>query len=175
MTDSMLATKPGGTGARDRPAQFDMVTFQLGGELLAIDTSSLREVIEPGVITRVPNAPGFANGLLNVRGSVVPLSDLRIPLRMTVRPPDEDTRILVLDLDLTGTPCVVGMLAEKVHEVTQVASASLEDVPAVGARWPRHFVSSVGRKGDRFFIIPDLAAIFATYLGDAEAAAPKSV
>lgn len=163
-----------GDSKRAQADHRDMVTFQLGGELLAIDTSILREVIEPGTITRVPNAPSFANGLLNVRGSVVPLTDLRIPLRMKLRPQDEDTRILVLDLDLSGTQTVVGMLAEQVHEVAQVTSASLEDVPAVGARWPRHFVTSVGRQGERFFIIPDLVAIFSTYLDDVDSATSQT-
>ncbi|OWU73467.1 hypothetical protein ATO3_12410 [Marinibacterium profundimaris] len=148
-----------------------MVTLSLGGGLVAVPTAILREVIEPGTITRVPNAHGFAKGLINVRGMVVPLTDLRIPLRMPIRPPDEDTRILVLELMLDGRPSVVGILAEQVHEVTDVAGASLEDVPSVGARWPRQFVQAIGRKDSRFFIIPDLAAIFAGHLAGSDIAA----
>ncbi|WP_238366463.1 chemotaxis protein CheW [Mesobacterium pallidum] len=157
-----LAARPGARADRT------MVTFSLGGELVAIPTAVLREVIEPGTITRVPNAPGFAAALINVRGMVVPLTDLRIPLRMPVRPPDVDTRILVLDLVLDDMPCVVGMLAELVHEVTEVTGTSLDDVPDVGARWPRHFVQAIGRKNGRFFIIPDLDAIFAYQLDGAD-------
>ncbi|MCB1340883.1 MAG: chemotaxis protein CheW [Pseudooceanicola sp.] len=163
-------TRPRTTVAR---SEWDMVTLRLGGELLAIDTAMLREVLEPGAITRVPNAPPFATGLLNVRGTVVPLTDLRIPLRMPVGPPDADTRILVLDLELAGSPAVVGILAEQVHEVSKISAATLEDVPAVGARWPRSYVRAVGRKGDRFFIIPDIDAIFAAYLAEADDAAPQ--
>ncbi|EPX78653.1 chemotaxis protein CheW [Salipiger mucosus] len=145
-----------------------MVTLSLGAELVAISTAILREVIEPGTITRVPNAPGFASGLINVRGMVVPLTDLRIPLRMPIRPPNADTRILVLDLMLDGAPSVVGILAEQVHEVTDVTGAALEDVPSVGTRWPRHLVEAIGRKNDRFFIIPDLDGIFSTHLSGFE-------
>ncbi|MBE9636321.1 chemotaxis protein CheW [Salipiger pacificus] len=146
-----------------RPAQ-DVVTLRLGGELLAIESGLVREVLEPGAITRVPNAPAFAAGLLNVRGTVVPLTDLRIPLRMPRCPRDADTRILVLDLKLAGAASVVGILAEKVHEVTQISSAAIEDVPDVGARWPAQFVRAIGRKDTQYFIIPDLDAIFAAFL-----------
>lgn len=69
----------------------------------------------------------------------------------------------------------VGVLAEQVHEVTKVTSASLQEVPAVGAGWPRHYVRAVGRRGDRFFITPDLGAIFSGYLADIDrAASPTS-
>ncbi|QEW18500.1 Chemotaxis protein CheW [Marinibacterium anthonyi] len=156
-----------GSGRSDRT----MVTLSLGGGLVAVPTAILREVIEPGTITRVPNAHGFAKGLINVRGMVVPLTDLRIPLRMPIRPPDDDTRILVLELVLDGRPSVVGILAEQVHEVTDVSGANLEDVPSVGARWPRQFVHAVGRKDSRFFIIPDLDAIFADHLAGSDIAA----
>ena len=153
----------------------DAVTLRLGGEYLAIPSSSLREVLELGQVTRVPNAPSFSTGLINVRGAVVPLTDLRIPLRMPLRETDSDTRILVLDLCLGGAQCVVGMVAEKVHEVTTLESSALEDVPTVGTRWPARFVRAIGRRDDRFFIIPDLDAIFAAYLsGEAPAQAHAS-
>lgn len=154
-----------------RSAWRDVVTLRLGGELLAIPTSNLREVLELGEVTRVPNAGAFSAGLINVRGSVVPLCDLRIPLRMPLRAPDADTRVLVLDLPLDGVAAIVGIIAEKVHEVTRIEDAALEDVPSVGSRWPPQFVSAVGRRGDTFFINPDLDAIFAAHLGGAGAAA----
>lgn len=151
-----------------------MVTLRLGGELLAIDTGLLREVLEPGAITRVPNAPAFAAGLLNVRGTVVPLTDLRIPLRMPRHPQDADTRILVLDLDLAGAASVVGILAEKVHEVTRITASAIEEVPEVGSRWPPGFVRAIGRKDADFFIIPDLDAIFSAHLAAAPATAEQA-
>ncbi|MCA0939625.1 chemotaxis protein CheW [Yangia mangrovi] len=145
----------------------DVVTFRLGGELLAIRTANLREVLEPGAVTRVPNASPFAAGLINVRGAVVPLCDLRIPLRMPVAGADTDTRVLVLDLELGGVASTVGVIAERVHEVTRIETAALEEVPDVGSRWPAHLVSAVGRRGDEFLIIPDLDAIFSAHLGGA--------
>lgn len=141
-----------------------VVTLRLGGELLAIPSNILREILELGTVTRVPNAPQFATGIINVRGAVVPLADLRIPLRMQQRTADEDTRVLVLELALNGVQSVVGILAEKVHEVTTIAESALDEVPSVGTTWPLRFVRAIGRRDDHFFILPDLDAIFATHL-----------
>jgi purine-binding chemotaxis protein CheW len=175
MTDTATpdTLRPAG-GAVAASGDGTMVTLALGGETVAIPTAILREVIEPGAITRVPNAPGFAAGLINVRGTVVPLTDLRIPLRMPIRAADGDTRILVLDLELDGNASVVGILAEQVHAVIDLAGGAQEEVPSVGARWPRQFVRAIGRKDDRFFIIPDLNAIFSAHVaGSGAAVAPQ--
>ena len=145
-------------------AASDLVTFNLSNEVLAVPTSQLREVLEPGRITRVPGADQFVSGLLNVRGAVVPLADLRVPLRMPRDETVEDPRILVLELPLQGQDTIVGILADSVYEVTQIAAADLEDIPPVGTRWPPRFVSAVGRWGEAFVTIPDLAIIFAEFL-----------
>ncbi|MFZ7090328.1 chemotaxis protein CheW [Primorskyibacter sp. 2E233] len=155
-------------------ATLDVVTLGLGGEMLAIPTSHLREVLEFGAVTRVPNAAAFSAGLINVRGGVVPLCDLRLPLRMPLREADEETRVLVLELPLAGTASVIGIIAEKVHEVTRIETASLEDVPTVGSRWPPQFVNGVGRRDDAFLIMPNLDAIFAAHLPAAGAATALS-
>lgn len=145
-------------------AASDVVTFRLSGEVMAVAAAQLREVLEPVAITRVPGAPDFVSGLLNVRGAVVPLADLRVPLRL----PRDDTvgtaRILVLELPLAGQETVVGILADSVHEVTRIDAATLEEIPSVGTRWPPRYVAAVGRWAGEFVTIPDLPAIFAEFL-----------
>lgn len=147
-------------------ARSDVVTFRLSGEVLAVRTAELREVLEPAAITRVPGAPDFVAGLLNVRGAVVPLADLRVPLRMPRAAEAPDARILVLELPLAGQDSVVGIVADSVHEVTRIDAAALEEIPPVGTRWPPRYVAAVGRWDGEFVTIPDLAAIFAEFLGD---------
>lgn len=142
----------------------DVVTLRLGGEILAIRAQVLREVLEPVAITRVPQAPDFVQGLINVRGAVVPLADLRVTFGMLRRALGPDGRILVLDLPLGGRPAVVGIVADAVHEVTQIDPATLEDVPAVGTRWPPQFVEAIGKWGGGFVMLPDLPAIFSAFL-----------
>ncbi len=142
----------------------DLVTFDLGNEVLAVPTAQLREVLEPSRITRVPGADEFVSGLLNVRGAVVPLADLRVPLRMPRDTPVDDPRILVLELPLAGQDTIVGILADSVYEVTRIEQDALEDIPPVGTRWPPRYVSAVGRWGNAFVTIPDLPTIFAEFL-----------
>ena len=153
--------------ARSRPAavgSLDVVTFRLGGEILAIRAQVLREVLEPVVITRVPQAPEFVQGLINVRGAVVPLADLRVTFAMPRRPLGKEGRLLVLDLPLGGRLSVVGILADGVHEVTRIGCDTLEDVPPVGTRWPPQFVEAIGKWGGSFVMLPDLPAIFSAFL-----------
>lgn len=145
-------------------AASDLVTFRLGGEVLAVPTAQLREVLEPVAVTRVPGASSFVPGLLNVRGAVVPLADLRIPLRMPARQNGDTSRILVLELPLDGQTQIVGVIADSVHEVTRIAASDLEPIPPVGTRWPPRFVAAVGRWAGEFVTLPDLPAIFADFL-----------
>ncbi|WP_138466614.1 chemotaxis protein CheW [Poseidonocella sp. HB161398] len=170
MTGLSSSARPTADAAGGR----DMVTFRLGGELLALPTGILREILEPVRTTRVPNAPDFAPGLINVRGAVVPLADLRVPLRMPRPPADEHTRIMVVELVLNEIPSVVGILAERVHEVTSIDDAALEDLPGVGTTWPPQFVIGIGRWQDSFVMLPDLDAIFSAHLAGESGAQPTS-
>lgn len=145
-------------------ANADVVTFRVSGEVLAVPAAQLREVLEPTDITRVPGADEFVGSLLNVRGAVVPLADLRVPLRMPRARQQEDPRILVLELPLEDGEIVVGIIADSVHDVTRIEAGDLEDIPPVGTRWPPRYVAAVGRHDGDFVTIPDLAAIFHEFL-----------
>lgn len=142
----------------------DVVTFRISGEVLAIPASHLREVLEVATVTRVPGAPDFVSRLINVRGNVVPLADLRVPLCMPQSDDNENARIMVLELPLAGQSSVVGIFADSVHEVTRLTSDQIEEIPSVGSRWPPNLVHAVGRWSGEFVTIPDLDAIFADFL-----------
>lgn len=136
------------------------LTIRLQDEMFALEATHVREILDPVPITRVPNAGDFVGGLINVRGSVVPLADLRVSFGMDRPPPDADTRIVVMEIDLDGEPLVAGILADKVYDVTDITAASIEDAPRVGMRWPAEFVRGIGRRDDDFVIIPDMQQIF---------------
>ncbi|WP_406870377.1 chemotaxis protein CheW [Thioclava sp. 'Guangxiensis'] len=138
-----------------------VVTLILGTETLAIPTSALREILEPVPVTRVPQAGRFATGLINVRGGVVPLADLRIALNMKTREPDENTRMLVLDISLAGEVTTVAVLADRVLDVTDIDDGAIDPIPEVGMRWPPDFVKGIALMDEKFVIIPDLERIFA--------------
>jgi purine-binding chemotaxis protein CheW len=144
--------------------RLDVVTLRLGEDALAIRAEVLREVLEPVAVTRVPGASEFCAGLVNVRGTIVPLADLRVPFDMPREELGPDARILVLDLPLAGRPAVVGIVADAVHEVTRIEREALQDVPAVGTRWPPQFVEAVADRGGSLVMLPDLPAIFEAFL-----------
>ncbi len=141
------------------------LTLRLQDEVFAIEAGSVREILDLVPITEVPNAPAFVGGLINVRGRVVPLADLRVMFDMDRPPPDKDTRIVVIEIEIGGEPTVVGILADKVHDVTDIEAAAIQDAPRVGMRWRPEFVRSIGRRNGTFVVIPNLERIFETQGG----------
>lgn len=136
------------------------LTIRLQDERFAVDAESVREILDLVPITEVPNASPFVNGLINVRGRVVPLADLRVMFDMDRPEPDADTRIVVLEVNLEGEPTVVGILADKVHDVTDIEATDIKEAPRVGMRWRPEFVRGIGRWNGDFIIIPNLERIF---------------
>ncbi len=138
------------------------LTLRLQDELFAVEAESVREILDLVPITEVPNASPFVSGLINVRGRVVPLADLRVMFGMDRPEPDEDTRIVVMEIDVDREPTVVGILADKVHDVTDIEAASIDEAPKVGMRWRPEFIRGIGKRNGGFIIIPDLGRIFET-------------
>jgi purine-binding chemotaxis protein CheW len=138
------------------------LTLRLQDELFAVEACDVREILDLVPITEVPNAPEFVGGLINVRGRVVPLADLRVMFEVDRPEPDQDTRIVVMEIDIDGEPTVAGILADKVHDVTEIEAASIEEAPKVGMRWRPEFVKGIGKRNGGFIIIPDLGRIFET-------------
>ena len=138
------------------------LTLRLDDELFAIEAQSVREILDLVPVTEVPNASPFAAGLINVRGRVVPLTDLKVAFGMQGAEPDQDTRIVVIETEIEGEPSVVGILADKVYDVTDIEPAAIEEAPRVGMRWRPDFVRGIGKRQGNFIIIPDLNRIFET-------------
>ena len=137
-----------------------VLSLTLDGQLFAIDAGCVREILDLITVTEVPASSPFASGLINVRGKVVPLADLRHKLGMTKRPPTIDTRIVVIEVDLDGDLTTVGIIADKVHEVTDIPQAGIEATPRIGLAWPPEFIRCLGKRSDDFLIVLDIARIF---------------
>ena len=150
----------------------EVLTFDLQGDLFAVEAMHVREILDLVTITEVPNSDPFVNGLINVRGKVVPLADLRIKLGMEQKPPTVDTRIVVLELESDGEPLTVGIRADKVHEVAEVAASLLQETPKVGMKWRPEFIRCIGKRGDNFMVVLDIARVFSAATQE-DAAAPK--
>jgi purine-binding chemotaxis protein CheW len=138
------------------------LTLRLDDELFAIAAESVREILDLVPVTEVPNAAPFAAGLINVRGRVVPLADLRVAFGMHQAARDQDTRIVVIETEIDAEPTVVGILADKVYDVTDIEPAAIEEAPRVGMRWRPDYVRGIGKRNGGFIIIPELKRIFET-------------
>src|SRR6266851_2974018 len=146
----------------DNDQPIEVLTFDLQGETFALAAAHVREILDLGPVTTVPNSQPFVSALLNVRGKVVPLADLRLKFGMEQKPPTIDTRIVVIEVDLDGEPAIAAILADKVHEVTEVAAASLAQTPRIGMRWRPEYIRCIGKRDDDFIIVLDIARIFSS-------------
>lgn len=140
----------------------EVLVLELQGETFAIDAHRVREILDMVPVTEVPGSRPFVNGLINVRGKIVPLADLRMKFGMATPPPTIDTRIVVIETDVEGEPTSVGLLADRVLEVTELAAAAIEETPRIGLRWRSEYVQGIGKRGADLIILIDLENILAS-------------
>ncbi len=138
------------------------MTFKMGNELFAICVNQVREVLEVTQITRIPAAPDYMRGVVNVRGQSTPVVDLRLKFGLPSAPDTVHTRIIVLELELDGEATVLGGVADSVHEVIEFQPESIDPPPRIAMRWRTDFIQGMGRRGDDFIIILDVNAVFSS-------------
>jgi purine-binding chemotaxis protein CheW len=136
------------------------LTFRLGEEMFALDVSQVREILDVTTITKVPRSPAFMRGVINVRGSVVPVVDLSLKFGMEKIERTLDTRIVVMEISLDGEITVIGALADAVHNVMEMETSQIEAAPKIGAKWNTEFIRGIGKHDDEFIIILDVDRIF---------------
>ena len=136
-------------------------TFDIQGETFALEAGLVREILDPQAETEVPGAAAFVNAVMNFRGKVIPLADLRPAFGLRRGEATLDSRIVVIELNLDGDATLVGLRADKVHEVTSLPVAATEPPPPIGMRWRQDFVQRLGKLNGEPVILPDLACIFA--------------
>lgn len=139
----------------------EALTFDLQGETFALEAGLVREVLDLLPETDVPGAPPFVGAVINFRGRIIPLVDLRLAFDMRAATPTIDSRIVVIEYDLDGQPTLIGLRADKVHEVTSIDRAVTEAPPRVGMRWRSDFIRLLARRNGDLIVIPDLDQIFA--------------
>lgn len=137
------------------------LTLGIDGEVFGIDIAHVREILDMRPISKLPHAPDFLLGMIDVRGTGFPVVDLRTKLGLPRRAASESTRIIILDVPLEGRTLGVGFVADRVFEVTGLDSAQTDAPPDVGGRWQSHYIAGIGRKGEAFVIVLDLARFMA--------------
>jgi purine-binding chemotaxis protein CheW len=136
------------------------ITFKLGQESFAINVAQVREVLEVSQITKVPTAPHYMRGVVNVRGKAIPVVDLRLKFGLPPVPDTVHTRIIVIELELDGETTVVGGVADSVHEVIELEPGQINPPPRIAMRWRTELINGMGRRGDDFLIILDIQQVF---------------
>ena len=130
-----------------------MVTFKIGEEEFGVDILRVQEIIRIMEITRVPKAPHFVEGVINLRGRVIPIIDLRRRFGLTAREHDKDTRIIVIEIN----KMIVGFVVDAVHEVLRIPADTVEPPPpAVMGGVDSEYIKGVGKLDDRLLILLDL-------------------
>jgi purine-binding chemotaxis protein CheW len=135
------------------------LTLGLAGETFGIPIRNVREILDMRPISRLPHAPHFLLGMIDVRGTGYPIVDLRLKLDLPSVPSTDATRIIILDVPIEDRVVGVGFVADCVFEVTDIDESITEPVPSVGGRWRSDYIARIGRKGEKFIIIFDLAKL----------------
>jgi purine-binding chemotaxis protein CheW len=137
-------------------AASNYVTLGVGDEIFAVDVAIVREILAYRTVAHLPNAPPFLVGVIDVRGCTVPVIALRLKLGLPAVSITDDTRILVLEINVKGRQLVVGLLADQVFEVAEFEIEGLEAAPDVGVRWKSEYIRGIGRLRGEFVIIFDM-------------------
>jgi len=136
------------------------LTFKLADEVFAIDVANIREILDFTTVTKVPQTPEFMRGVINLRGSVVPVVDMRLKFCMPKTEKTVNTCIIVTEMELEGETIVVGALADSVQEVLEFEPEQIEAPPKIGTRLNTEFIKGMGKHNEQFIIILDINKIF---------------
>ncbi|MEG2172024.1 MAG: chemotaxis protein CheW [Desulfovibrionaceae bacterium] len=140
------------TRKRQDDELLQLVTFSIGEEEFGVDILKVQEIIRTMEITKVPRAPEFVEGVINLRGKVIPIIDLRRRFGLDFKPHDKDTRIIVIEIN----NIVVGFVVDAVSEVLRIPTNTVEPPPPVVAGVDSDYISGVGKLQDRLLILLDL-------------------
>lgn len=140
--------------------ELSVLSFNLNGETFAIEATVVQEILDLLPETHVPGSKPFVSSVINFRGKVIPLADIRLAFGMEVSEATIDSRIIVIELDLDGEPTLIGIRTDRVYEVTTLARTASEPPPSVGMRWRADYIDCLVKRGGEFVIVPNLNAIF---------------
>ena len=155
MTDSLLQSKnvPESSAGGEL---LQLVSFRMGNDEFGVDILKVREINRMMEVTRVPNSPLYVEGIINLRGKVIPVINLRQRLDLEDKAPDTHTRIMVMELG--GQ--TVGFVVDAVREVLRIPKSITEAPPDIGNEAKADFIMAVGKLSDRLLILLDLERLF---------------
>jgi purine-binding chemotaxis protein CheW len=136
------------------------LTFKLEHEVFALDVATVREVLDFTTVTKIPRTPEFMRGVINLRGSVVPVVDLRLAFGMTATEKTVNTCIVVVEVCLEGETTIMGALADSVEEVIDLEPDQIQPPPKLGTSIKTDFIRGMGKRDTQFLMILDIDRVF---------------
>jgi purine-binding chemotaxis protein CheW len=138
------------------------LTFKLEEEVFAVDVANVREILDFTPATKVPGTPEFMRGVINVRGNVVPIVDMRLKFGLSKTEKTVDTCIVVMEISVDDDKIVLGALVDSVQEVFEMEASQIEPPPRMGTRWKTEFIKGIGKRNDQLIIILDIDRVFSS-------------
>ncbi len=144
----------------EQESSLQLLTFLLDEEVYGTDISQIQEVLEYRKVTPVPRTPDFMLGVINLRGNVVPVVDLRRQFEMNIGDITVDTCIIIVDVMVDGEITPMGILSDAVKEVITLNAGQISPPPRLGGRIDTRFISGMGKHDDEFIVILNLPKVF---------------
>lgn len=138
------------------------LSFKLDEEVFALDISKVREVLEYTEITRIPRMPDFMCGVINLRGGVVPVVDMRVKFGMAEAEKTINTCIIITEVEMDGTETIIGAMADSVSEVFDLDTSKVEPPPSIGSQVKADFLKGMGKHDDQFLLLLDIDRVFSS-------------
>ena len=139
------------------------LTFKLAGEIFAVDVAKVREILDYTPATKVPGTPEFMRGVINVRGNVVPVVDMRLKFGLSETEQSVDTCIIVMEIEVEDDKTVLGALVDSVQEVFELEPQQIVPPPRLGTRWRTEFIKGIGKRNTELIIILDIDRVFSSF------------
>lgn len=139
------------------------LSFILNQEHFAVNVSKVIEILEVPKLTKVPRAPEYLKGVINLRGNVLPVIDTRVKFGM---PPTEntiDTCVVVMDIDIEDETLTVGALVDSVKEVLEIPEDTIKPSPTIGSDYNPEFIEGIVKLGEEFMMILNIGKVFSTH------------
>ncbi len=138
------------------------LTFKLSDEVFGVDVAQVREILDYVKITKVPQTPEFMRGVINLRGSVVPVVDMNLKFGMAKTERTVNTCIVVVEVILNEETTILGALVDSVQEVFEIEPQNIEPAPKIGTKLNTEFIKGMGKRDETFIIILDVDKVFSS-------------
>jgi len=147
---------------KEETVQQQYLTFFLADEEYAVNIQRVKEIIEYTTVTKVPKVPQWIRGVINLRGNVVPVVDLAVRFGLEERPVAKTTCIVIVEVQQDSERTVMGVIADAVNQVIDLAPKDIEELPAFGTRVRLEYLFGMGKLGKKFALILNVDTVLST-------------